>query len=68
VDYGQGRVYSSSFGHIWKADDGIPDRVRCAGVQTSLIRATEWLATVTVSYPVPNDFPSEGAVSLRSDD
>ncbi len=65
VDYGQGQVYSSSFGHIWKTDDGIPDRVRCVSFQTSLIRATEWLATGAVSYPVPDDFPSEDAVSLR---
>ena len=66
VGYGQGRVYSSSFGHIWKTDDGIPDRVRCVGFQTSLIRATEWLATGAVSYPVPDDFPSKDAVSLRA--
>ena len=65
VDYGEGHVYSSSFGHIWKTDDAIPDRVRCVGFQTTLIRATEWLATGAVNYPVPNDFPSEDAVSLR---
>ena len=66
VDHGQGRIYSSSFGHIWKTDNGLPDRVRCVGFQTSLIRATEWLATGAVSYPVPDDFPSEDAVRLRS--
>lgn len=65
VNYGKGRVYNSSFGHIWKTDDGIPDRVRCVGFQTSLIRAAEWVATGTVSYPVPSDFPSEHAISLR---
>ena len=27
VNYGHGRVYNSSFGHIWKTDEGIPDRV-----------------------------------------
>ncbi len=66
VSYGQGRVYSSSFGHIWKSDIGIPDRVLCVGFQTSLIRAAEWLATGTVSYPVPDEFPSEDAIVLRS--
>lgn len=65
VSYGRGRVYSSSFGHIWKSDIGIPDRVLCVGFQTTLIRAVEWLATGDVSYPVPANFPSEESVSLR---
>jgi type 1 glutamine amidotransferase len=62
VRYGEGRVYSSSFGHIWESDDGIPDRVRCAGFQTSLIRAAEWLATGAVTYPIPEDFPADSIV------
>lgn len=66
VQYGQGRVYASSFGHIWRNDDGIPDRVLCAGFQTSLIRATEWLATGDTTYAVPDDFPSEDQVRLRA--
>ncbi len=65
VSYGLGRVYSSSFGHIWKSDEGIPDRVRCVGFQTSLIRAAEWLATGEVRYPVPEGFPTEEEISLR---
>ncbi len=65
VTYGGGRVYSSSFGHIWKTDDGVPDRVRCVGFQTTLIRAAQWLATGAVSYPAPADFPTEDSVSLR---
>ena len=66
VAYGEGRVYSSSFGHIWRSDIGIPDRVLCAGFQTSLIRAVEWLATGEVSYPVPDDFPTADSIVLRS--
>lgn len=65
VSYGKGRVYNSSFGHIWKTDDGIPDRVRCVGFQTSLIRAAEWTATGGVTWPIPDDFPSEDAIRLR---
>jgi type 1 glutamine amidotransferase len=65
VSYGRGRVYSSSFGHIWKTDDGVPDRVRCVGFQTTLIRAAQWLATGSVDYPVPADFPTEDTVSLK---
>jgi type 1 glutamine amidotransferase len=65
VRYGEGRVYNSSFGHIWKTDEGIPDRVRCAGFQTSLIRAAEWTATGAVTWPIPSDFPAEDRIRLR---
>ncbi len=65
VSYGQGRAYSSSFGHIWDSDVGIPGRVLCVGFQTSLIRAAEWLATGDVTYPVPENYPSEDAIALR---
>ncbi|MDA0207748.1 MAG: ThuA domain-containing protein, partial [Acidobacteria bacterium] len=66
VNYDQGRVYNSSFGHIWKTDEGVPDRVRCVGFQTSLIRAAEWTATAAAGYAIPEDFPREDAVSLRA--
>lgn len=65
VDYGDGHVYASSFGHVWKDDEGLPEHVRCTGFQTSLIRATEWLATGEATWPVPEDFPSEHEIRLR---
>ncbi|MDE0627162.1 MAG: ThuA domain-containing protein [Bryobacterales bacterium] len=65
VSFGLGRVYSSSFGHIWETDVGIPDRVLCSGSQTSLIRAAEWVATAKVTYPVPSDFPTEDRAVIR---
>lgn len=64
VEYGKGRAYSSSFGHVWASDEGVPDRVRCVGFRTTLIRAAEWLATGSTSYPVPADFPTADAVSI----
>jgi hypothetical protein len=66
VSYGRGRVYNSSFGHIWRDDDAVPDRARCVGFQTSLIRAAEWLATGSVTYPIPDDFPTEDEIRLVS--
>ncbi len=63
VDYGQGSVYNSSMGHLWKGDT-YPVSYRCVGFQTTLIRATEWLATGKTTYKVPKDFPSENKVSL----
>jgi len=64
VAYEKGRVYNSSMGHLWKGDV-YPPGYRCAGFQTTLIRATEWLATGKVTYPLPADFPTANAVSLR---
>lgn len=65
VKYGKGNVYASSMGHLWKGDV-YPVSYRCIGFQTTLIRATEWLATGKVTYPVPADFPTEEASHLRS--
>jgi len=64
VQYGKGRVYASSMGHLWKGDV-YPVSYRCIGFQTTLIRATEWLATGKVTYPVPADFPTKEAIHLR---
>jgi len=65
VKYGKGNVYASSMGHLWKGDT-YPVGYRCIGFQTTLIRAVEWLATGKVTYPVPANFPTENAVSLRT--
>jgi type 1 glutamine amidotransferase len=63
VDYGKGRVYNSSLGHLWKGET-YPDSYKCVGFQTTLIRATEWLATGFTSYEVPPNFPTESEISL----
>jgi len=67
VAYGAGRVYNSSMGHLWKGEF-YPPAYRCIGYQTTMIRATEWLATGTVTYPLPAQFPTAEAQSLRSAD
>jgi len=66
VRYGKGRVYASSMGHLWKGDL-YPVSYRSIDFQTTLIRATEWLATGEVTYPVPPNFPTAGATSLRAE-
>jgi type 1 glutamine amidotransferase len=63
VAYGKGRVYNSSMGHLWKGET-YPVGYRCIGFQTTLIRATEWLATGRTSYQIPQDFPTESDISL----
>lgn len=66
VAYGAGRVYTSTLGHVWKGDVQ-PVTVRDAAVQTLLIRALQWLARRQVTYPVPADFPTESATSVRAE-
>ncbi len=66
VNYGKGRIYNSSLGHLWKGEV-YPEAYRCAGYQTTVIRAAEWLATGNVSYPVPADFPTRSKPRLRNE-
>jgi len=66
VSYGKGRVYTSTFGHVWKGDHQ-PDRMRCAGVQTVMVRALQWLAGRSVNWPVPPDFPTAEKTSVRGE-
>lgn len=64
VKYGRGRVYISTYGHVWKGDVD-PAGMRCAAVQTIIPRALQWLAGWPVDYPMPADFPGPNAVSVR---
>jgi uncharacterized protein len=64
VQYGDGRVYNSTFGHVWR-DEADPVDMRCAGFQTLFIRALQWLAQRPVTLPVPADFPTEDSTVLR---
>ena len=64
VEYGRGRAYSSTFGHVWRGETD-PVDMRCAGFQTILVRALQWLARHPVTYPMPPDFPGEDATVLR---
>jgi hypothetical protein len=66
VRYGKGRVYTSTLGHVWKGDVQ-PVTVRDAGVQTLLVRALQWLARRPVTHPVPGDFPTPAATSVRGE-
>ena len=62
--YGKGRVYISTYGHVWPGDVD-PPGLRCAAVQSIVPRALEWLARRNASFLVPADFPGAAAVSVR---
>jgi len=64
VTYGKGHVYCSTFAHIWR-DEADPVDMRCAGFQTILVRALQWLAQRPVTYPIPPDFPGTQTPVLR---
>ena len=66
VTHGRGRVYTSTFGHVWKGDTQ-PARMRCAGLQTVVVRALQWLAGRPADFPVPADFPTAEKVSVRGE-
>jgi len=65
VNYGTGRVYASTYGHIWEGQ-AAPEGIRCAAFQENLVRAVKWCAGINPPATVPSDFPSTTAVSLRA--
>jgi len=66
VSYGKGRAYIATFGHVWRGDIQ-PESMRCAGVQTIIVRAVQWLAHRPVTFPVPDDFPTAEKKSIRAE-
>jgi len=59
LSYGKGRIFHTTMGHDIPA-------LSCAGFIATFQRGTEWAATGRVTQKVPADFPSAGAVSVRS--
>ena len=65
TNYGSGRVYASSYGHIFPGDVE-PAGMRCAAFQETLCRAVKWCAGINPPATAPSDFPSTTAISLRA--
>jgi type 1 glutamine amidotransferase len=64
VNDGKGRVYTSTFGHVW-ADQENPEGMQCVGHQTLIPRIVQWLAGKEIDPALPADFPTAEARSLR---
>lgn len=64
VRYGKGRVFVSTYGHVW-AGQADPKGMHCAAFQTIMVRALKWLAGRDPGGAAPADFPSAAAISLR---
>jgi type 1 glutamine amidotransferase len=61
IDYGEGRVFHSTLGHV----RGDPIAQRCVGFIVTFQRGSEWAATGEVTQKVPPDFPTDDATSVR---
>jgi type 1 glutamine amidotransferase len=62
IPYGEGRVYVTMLGHLWKDETDV--NLRCVGFQTMLIRGVEWAATGQAHYPIPDNFPTATRTEL----
>ncbi|MDO5971827.1 ThuA domain-containing protein [Flavivirga aquimarina] len=58
INYGQGRTFHTTLGHMDYS-------MECVGFITTLQRGAEWAATGKVTQSVPEDFPTENAISIR---
>ncbi len=56
VRYGQGRVYNSTYGHVWQ-DQVDPSNIKDPAFLTILPRALQWLAGREVTFSIRDDFP-----------
>jgi len=65
VQYGKGRAYSSTCGHVWK-DQLDPPNMKDVAFQTIMPRALQWLAKRDVTYPIPKNFPDADKPSLKA--
>ncbi|NND32758.1 MAG: ThuA domain-containing protein, partial [Saprospiraceae bacterium] len=64
VTFGKGRVYSSTYGHLWK-NQVWPPSMRCVAFQQTMIRVLQWLSGNVVGNYVDPDFPTTENRMLR---
>ena len=61
--YGEGSAIVTSMGHFWRGDT-LWDSLYCVGFQTIVARSCEYLATGSVSIPIPESFPGTDETSI----
>ncbi len=65
IEYGKGRIFHTTLGHVGAQDAEPPPAVKCVGFLETLLRGLEWTATGEVTREVPDDFPGADMPSLR---
>lgn len=66
VDYGKGRVFHNTLGHVGAREDENVKSVNNVSFIAALQRGTEWAATGEVTLPLPDDFPHAYQISVRA--
>lgn len=66
VQYGEGRVYASSFGHVWSDESETKQPVDLLAVDEQILiqRALQWLAKRPITVKIPPNFPTADKTSL----
>jgi len=65
IQFGKGRIFHTTLGHVGPKDTELADSVNCIGFIATLQRGTEWAATGKVTQAVPRDFPLADKTSVR---
>ncbi|MDQ8185102.1 ThuA domain-containing protein [Pelagicoccus sp. SDUM812002] len=65
IEYGKGRIFHTTLGHVGAADTETPLAMKCVGFLETLFRGLEWAATGEVTRPVPDDFPGADMPVVR---
>lgn len=65
IEFGKGRIFHTTLGHVGAKDTETPLAMRCAGFETTLFRGLEWAATGEVTQKVPEDFPGTEVAVVR---
>jgi type 1 glutamine amidotransferase len=65
LEYGAGRVFHTTLGHVPAAATDAPPSVRCIGFITTFQRGAEWAATGEVTQALPERFPDGTSTALR---
>lgn len=66
IEYGAGRVFHTTLGHVSPGDELPVATMSSVGFIATLQRGTEWAASGRVTQAVPDDFPTADEVSLRA--
>ncbi len=65
VDYGEGRIFHTTLGHVGAKDTETPLAMKCVGFLETLYRGLEWAATGEVTRALPADFPGTKVAVVR---
>ncbi len=66
IQYGKGRVFHNTLGHVSPKDQPPFLALDCIGFKVTVQRGTEWAATGNVTQKLPENFPTKEKVSVKA--